>query len=339
MQGPWPPHQDPRPDPTEIESGPIAVPDPGPEGTAEPERSAHRSQHRSAPEPFSGTQKESAMYPPRFRYERPASLDEVIGLLSNGRRRGQGAGRRAEPGAADEAAVRGARAARRHQRPAGARPPPRGGRRHAPHRGAVPARHAGALHDPPRQPTHDGRRGAADRRPDRAQPRHAGRLVVPRRPAGRLGGGRDGARRQRRRAGSGRAPDDRRSPTSSPDRSRTPSPTTRSRSRPSSPRPRAPGPAATSSSSGGSATSPPPAWRSPSSHRGPVGRAGIALTGVGGATIDARDAADSLVGQRARAATSPEPPTSRPRPRGRGPTTAAAPRTSGTSCTPSSRGS
>ncbi len=36
VQGPWPPHQDPRPDPTEIESGPIAVPDPGPEATAEP---------------------------------------------------------------------------------------------------------------------------------------------------------------------------------------------------------------------------------------------------------------------------------------------------------------
>ena len=25
------------------------------------------------------------MYPPRFRYERPASLDDVIGLLSSGR--------------------------------------------------------------------------------------------------------------------------------------------------------------------------------------------------------------------------------------------------------------
>jgi hypothetical protein len=36
VQGPWPPHQDPRPDPTEIESGPIAVPDPGPQGTAGP---------------------------------------------------------------------------------------------------------------------------------------------------------------------------------------------------------------------------------------------------------------------------------------------------------------
>ena len=28
VQGPWPPHQEPRPDPTEIEAGPIAVPDP-----------------------------------------------------------------------------------------------------------------------------------------------------------------------------------------------------------------------------------------------------------------------------------------------------------------------
>jgi hypothetical protein len=28
VQGPWPPSQEPRPDPSEIESGPIAVPDP-----------------------------------------------------------------------------------------------------------------------------------------------------------------------------------------------------------------------------------------------------------------------------------------------------------------------
>ncbi len=37
--------------------------------------------------------------------------------------------------------------------------------------------------------------------------------------------------------------------------------------------------------------------------QGQVGRAGIALTGVGGATIDARDAADSLTGNRLDAAT------------------------------------
>jgi len=37
--------------------------------------------------------------------------------------------------------------------------------------------------------------------------------------------------------------------------------------------------------------------------QGAIGRAGIALTGVGGATIDARDAADSLSGQRLDAAT------------------------------------
>jgi hypothetical protein len=28
VQGPWPPHQEPRPDPTDIESGPVAIPDP-----------------------------------------------------------------------------------------------------------------------------------------------------------------------------------------------------------------------------------------------------------------------------------------------------------------------
>ena len=28
VQGPWPPHQQPRPDPTDVESMPVAVPDP-----------------------------------------------------------------------------------------------------------------------------------------------------------------------------------------------------------------------------------------------------------------------------------------------------------------------
>lgn len=38
VQGPWPPHQEPRPDPTAIDSGPVAVPDPlsAPRRAAEP---------------------------------------------------------------------------------------------------------------------------------------------------------------------------------------------------------------------------------------------------------------------------------------------------------------
>lgn len=28
VQGPWPPHQEPRPDPSEVEAGPVAVADP-----------------------------------------------------------------------------------------------------------------------------------------------------------------------------------------------------------------------------------------------------------------------------------------------------------------------
>ncbi len=28
VQGPWPPHQEPRPDPTDVEAVPIAIPDP-----------------------------------------------------------------------------------------------------------------------------------------------------------------------------------------------------------------------------------------------------------------------------------------------------------------------
>ena len=70
---------------------------------------------------------------------------------------------------------------------------------------------------------------------------------------------------------------------------------------------------------------------------GSITRAGIALTGVGGSTIDAADAAQALVGGAARRrAASRRPPTSRRRPPSRAPTTAAARRTSGTSCARSS---
>ena len=36
VQGPWPPHQRPRPDPTDEESGPVAVPDPVTQARTEP---------------------------------------------------------------------------------------------------------------------------------------------------------------------------------------------------------------------------------------------------------------------------------------------------------------
>ena len=71
------------------------------------------------------------MYPSRFRYEAPRSLDEAIAPAARRRRRGQGARRRPEPGAAAEAALRLARAAGRHQRPARPRLPPGRRRRHA----------------------------------------------------------------------------------------------------------------------------------------------------------------------------------------------------------------
>jgi hypothetical protein len=35
VQGPWPPHQRPRPDPADEESGPVAVPDPAAEVPAD----------------------------------------------------------------------------------------------------------------------------------------------------------------------------------------------------------------------------------------------------------------------------------------------------------------
>jgi hypothetical protein len=38
VQGPWPPHQEPRPDPTAVDSGPVAVPDP----LSAPRRAAER---------------------------------------------------------------------------------------------------------------------------------------------------------------------------------------------------------------------------------------------------------------------------------------------------------
>ena len=70
---------------------------------------------------------------------------------------------------------------------------------------------------------------------------------------------------------------------------------------------------------------------------GTVTRAGIALTGVGGSTIDATDAAQALVGRPLDGRhASTRPPTWRRRPPSRGPTTAAAPTTSGTSCARSS---
>jgi len=43
VQGPWPPHQEPRPDPTAIDSGPVAVPDP-----------ASAPPRHAVPDPLSG---------------------------------------------------------------------------------------------------------------------------------------------------------------------------------------------------------------------------------------------------------------------------------------------
>jgi hypothetical protein len=48
VQGPWPPHQTPRPDPTEVESGPVAVADPA-------SSSASDSQYYPKSEPSTGS--------------------------------------------------------------------------------------------------------------------------------------------------------------------------------------------------------------------------------------------------------------------------------------------
>ncbi len=105
--------------------------------------------------------------------------------------------------------------------------------------------------------------------------------------------------------------------------------------------PRARPTAVTSSSNAGSATSPRPASPSPSSAPATVvSRAGIALTGVGGSTINAADAG-AVAGRRAahRGEHRPRPPSWRPPPPGPAATTAGAPSTSVISCIPSSCGS
>ena len=78
VQGPWPPHQERRPDP-EAESMPVAVPD--------PQRArGRRPPSRPDAAGLSGEagSRGGSMYPSRFRYEAPRSLDEAIGLLHDG---------------------------------------------------------------------------------------------------------------------------------------------------------------------------------------------------------------------------------------------------------------
>ena len=138
----------------------------------------------------------------------------------------------------------------------------------------------------------------ADRRPHRAQPRHAGRLALPRRPAGRLGigGARRSAARSWPRDPGAAAPS--RSPTSSPGRSRTCSSRTRSRSRRSSRRrqgTRAGGYLKLERRVGDFATAGVAVAIETSGET--VTRAGIALTGVGGSTIAATEAAGALIGE------------------------------------------
>src|SRR5215469_2139870 len=127
------------------------------------------------------------MYPSRFRYEAPHSLDEAIALLRDG---------------GDDAKVLA------------------GGQSLVPLlklRFAAPEllvdinnlADLGYHRADPDGTLHVGAlcRRAADRRPDRPLPRHAGRLALPRRPAGRLGRGRHRARWPRRRPGTERSPD------------------------------------------------------------------------------------------------------------------------------------
>src|SRR5215467_13833423 len=140
------------------------------------------------------------MYPSRFRYEAPRSLTEAIGLLAGG-------GGEAKVLAGGQSLVPLMKL--RFATPEllvdinniegldYLREDPDG----TLHIGAL-CRHADLEHSEllkAKQPTMAA--AAADRRPHRAQPRHAGRLGLPRRPAGRLGLGGHGPRRLDRGAG------------------------------------------------------------------------------------------------------------------------------------------
>ena len=59
VQGPWPPHQQPRPDPLEVESGPVAVPDP------ESQHFPRRAETSSGEPPHVGTTGDPAPEPSR----------------------------------------------------------------------------------------------------------------------------------------------------------------------------------------------------------------------------------------------------------------------------------
>ena len=95
--------------------------------------------------------REARVYPSRFRYEAPRSLDEAIALLHDGGGEAKvlAGGQSLVPLLKLRFAV--ARAAGRHQQPARPRLPPGRRRRHAPHRRAVPARRPRALDAPRRR--------------------------------------------------------------------------------------------------------------------------------------------------------------------------------------------
>ena len=159
VQGPWPPHQERRPDPDD-ESLPVAVPDPqASAGRPVPTGSAPAQKDREAdvplPLPLRG----------------PALARRGDRLLHDG-------GGDAKVLAGGQSLVpllklrfASPERARRHQQHPRPRRPPGRRRRHPPRRRAVPPRRPGALDDAVVTATDDGRRGAADRRPDRAQPR------------------------------------------------------------------------------------------------------------------------------------------------------------------------
>ena len=135
------------------------------------------------------------MFPSRFRYEAPHSLDEAIGLLRDG-----GDYVKVLAGGQSLVPMMKLRFASPEMLVDINNVPGLAYHRADPdgslHIGAL-CRHADLEHSGPAQghAADDGRGGAAGRRPAGAEPGHARRVAVPRRPAGRLGLGDARARR------------------------------------------------------------------------------------------------------------------------------------------------
>ena len=141
---------------------------------------------------------------PRVRVSRSENASGRAGLAESARRRRQAAGRRPQPAADDEAAIRAARAPDRPRQDSGAEGHPRGGR-HAAHRRDDHRERADLVEASAAEMPAAGRRRAADLRSAGALQGHDRRGHRARGPRQRPSGADAGARRVVRAEGRGRA--------------------------------------------------------------------------------------------------------------------------------------